>query len=195
MACARDCVICPFVNFWTRAAHFRISASDDSLEGITRLTLRELAARITFLDAQLKTAVTRLKRITEELAPNLIALHGVGPDTASTLLLTAGDNPERLRNERTVASLTGSCPVPASSGLVKKRYRLNRGGDRQANAALWRIALVRLSTDPTTREYVERRQSEGKTKVEPCAASSAPSPARSTTPYRKQRSVDSRSLT
>lgn len=156
----------PFRELLDTCGAFRISASDDSLEGITRLTLRELAARIAFLDAQLKTAVTRLKRITEELAPDLVALHGVGPDTASTLLLTAGDNPERLRNERTFASLTGSCPVPASSGLVKKRYRLNRGGDRQANSALWRIALVRLGTDPATRDYVERRQAEGKTKVE-----------------------------
>ena len=64
------------------------------------------------------------------------------------------------------ASLPGSCPVPASSGLVKKRYRLNRGGDRQANAALWRIALVRMGTDQTTRDYVDRRQAEGKTKLE-----------------------------
>ena len=93
-------------------------------------------------------------------------MYGVGPDTASTLLLTAGDNPDRLRRERSFASLTGSCPVPATSGLIKKRYRLNRGGDRQANAALWRIAMVRLSNDPGTRAYVERRQTEGKTKTE-----------------------------
>lgn len=92
-------------------------------------------------------------------------MHGVGPDTASTLLLTAGDNPDRLRNERTFASLTGSSPVPATSGQIKKRYRLNRGGDRQANAALWRIAMVRMSTDQSTRDYIARRQTEGKTKV------------------------------
>ena len=149
----------------TRAA-FRINADDDSLAGITRLTLRELAARVAFLDAQIKSTVVRLRRITTELAPELVAMRGVGPDTASTLLLTAGDNPDRLRSERSFASLTGSCPVPATSGLIQKRYRLNRGGDRQANAALWRIAMVRLSSDPTTREYLARRQTEGKTKVE-----------------------------
>lgn len=147
-------------------AAFRINADDDSLAGITRLTLRELAARVAFLDAQIKSTVVRLRRITTELAPELVAMRGVGPDTASTLLLTAGDNPDRLRSERSFASLTGSCPVPATSGLIQKRYRLNRGGDRQANAALWRIAMVRLSSDPTTREYVARRQTEGKTKVE-----------------------------
>ena len=147
-------------------AAFRVAADDDSLAGIIRLTVRELAGRVAFLDAQIKSTVIRLKRITEQFAPNLVAMYGVGPDTASTLLLTAGDNPDRLRNERAFASLTGSCPVPATSGLVKKRYRLNRGGDRQANAALWRIAMVRLSNDPTTRAYVERRQTEGKTKVE-----------------------------
>ena len=145
---------------------FRVAADDDSLAGIIRLTLRELAARVAFLDTQIKHAVVRLKRITEQFAPSLVAMYGVGPDTASTLLLTAGDNPDRLRSERSFASLTGSCPVPATSGLIKKRYRLNRGGDRQANAALWRIAMVRLSNDPATRAYVQRRQTEGKTKTE-----------------------------
>ena len=147
-------------------AAFRIRADDDSLEAITRLTLRELATRVAFLDVQLKTTVTRLRRITSALAPNLVARPGVGPDTASTLLLAAGDNPERLRNERAFASLSGSSPVPANSGQIQKRYRLNRGGDRQANAALWRIAIVRLSTDQSTRDYVARRQAEGKTKSE-----------------------------
>ena len=147
-------------------AAFRVKADDDSLAGIIRLTLRELAARIAFLDAQIKSTVVRLRRITEHLAPELVAMRGVGPDTASTLLLTAGDNPDRLHSERAFASLTGSCPVPANSGLIKKRYRLNRGGDRQANAALWRIAMVRLSSDPATRAYLDKRQAEGKTKVE-----------------------------
>ena len=137
-----------------------------TLAGIIGLTLRELASRVAFLDVQIKGAVVRLKRITEQLAPDLVAMHGVGPDTASTLLLTAGDNPDRPRSERSFASLTGSCPVPATSGLIRKHYRLNRGGDRQANPALWRIAMVRLSSDPTTREYLARRQIEGKTKIE-----------------------------
>jgi transposase len=145
---------------------FRIKADDDSLDAITRLSLRELADRIAFLDAQLKTVVNRLRRITTELAPELVAKPGIGPDTASTLLLTAGDNPDRLHNERAFASLVGSSPVPANSGQVQKRYRLNRGGDRQANAALWRIAMVRLSCDQPTRDYLAKRQAEGKTKSE-----------------------------
>ena len=147
-------------------AAFRVAADDDSLAGIIRLTLRELAARVAFLDTQIKHAVVHLQRITEHVAPDLVAMYGVGPDTASTLLLTAGDNPDRLRSERSFASLTGSCPVPATSGLIKTRHRLNRGGDRQANAALWRIAMVRLSNDPATRAYVQQRQTEGKTKTE-----------------------------
>ena len=147
-------------------AAFRIRADDDSLAAITRLTLRELAARIGFLDAQLKTTVARLRRITTELAPDLVAKRGVGPDTASTLLLTAGDNPDRLHSERAFASLVGSSPVAANSGQKQNRYRLNRGGDRQANAALWRIAMVRLSCDQPTRDYLAKRQAEGKTKSE-----------------------------
>ena len=91
-------------------AAFRITADDDSLASIIRLTLRELAARITFLGAQLKTTVTRLKRITDDLAPDLVAMRGVGPDTANTLLLTAGDNPDRC---------AASGPSPASPAALR----------------------------------------------------------------------------
>jgi len=97
---------------------FRIRTDDDGLGAITRLTLRELAARIAFLDARLKSTVARLRRITTALAPDLVAKRGVGPDTASTLLLTAGDNPNRLHHERAFASLVGSSPVPANSGQI-----------------------------------------------------------------------------
>ncbi len=81
--------------------------------------------------------VARLTRITKATAPDMIAVHGVGPDTASTLLISAGDNPHRLHSESSWAALLGSNPIPASSGKTT-RHRLNRGGDRQANAALWR---------------------------------------------------------
>ena len=107
----------------------------------------------------------RLKRITEQVAPALTTLKGVGPDVASTLLLAAGDNPERLANERSFASLCGVSPVQASSGKTH-RHRLNRGGDRQANAALWRIALVRLNCDQRTKDYLAKRVSDGKSKTE-----------------------------
>ena len=149
----------------TTCAAFRVRAQDDSLAAVTRLALRELAQRIQLLDEQLARTKTRLARITTSVAPQLVARKGVGPDTASAILLSAGDNPHRLRDERSFAALAGSNPIPASSGKTT-RHRLNRGGDRQLNAALWRIAIVRLATDPDTRAYLARRTGEGKTKTE-----------------------------
>ena len=96
----------------------------------------------------------------KDTAPSLLDLHGVGPDTAASLLVTAGDNPERLHNERSWAHLCGVTPIPASSGKVT-RWRLNRGGDRNANAALYRIVLTRMSSHDETRAYVTRRRQEG----------------------------------
>jgi transposase len=132
---------------------------------VTRLALRELAQRVEHLDAQLDRTTIRLRRITTAVAPELVAVKGVGPDVASTILVSAGDNPHRLRNEQCFAALAGSNPIPASSGKIN-RHRLNRGGDRHLNSALWRIAIVRLGQDPRTRSYLERRVSEGKTKPE-----------------------------
>ncbi len=107
----------------------------------------------------------RRRRITTTIAPELCAAFGVGPDTAAGLLMAAGDNPQRLRNEQSWAALLGSNPIEASSGKIV-RHRLNRGGDRQGNSALWRIVFVRMGNDPTTKAYVERRTKEGKTKSE-----------------------------
>jgi transposase len=149
----------------TTCAAFRVRDQDDSLASVTRLALRELAQRIQLLDAQLTRTKARLARITTALAPELMARKGVGPDTASAILISAGDNPQRLRGERSFAALAGSSPIPASSGKTT-RHRLNRGGDRQLNAALWRIAMVRLATDPNTRAYLARRTGEGKSKTE-----------------------------
>ena len=98
-------------------------------------------------------------------APGLLALHGVGPDTAALLLVAAGDHPERLRSEAAWAHLCGTAPIPASSGKVR-RHRLNRGGNREANHALWRIVITRMSSHPATRAYVERRTKEGLSKKE-----------------------------
>ncbi len=144
---------------------FRIGADDDSLAAVTRFALRKLAQRALFLAERLEQLKLRLKRITEQVAPALTALKGVGPDVASTLLLTAGDNPERLVSERSFASLCGVSPVQASSGKTR-RHRLNRGGDRHANAALWRITLVRLNCDPRTKDYLAKRITDGKSKTE-----------------------------
>lgn len=144
---------------------FRLAADDDSLNGITRLSLRDLAQRILFLDASREQIKNRIDRITKDLAPDLLAIKGVGPDVAATLLMTAGDNPERLRNEASFAALCGTNPIPASSGKTN-RHRLNRGGDRHANAALWRITIVRLNSDPRSKSYLARRIAEGKSKPE-----------------------------
>jgi len=98
-------------------------------------------------------------------APALVELTGIGPDTAAALLITAGDNPHRLRSEAAFAALCGTNPIPASSGKII-RYRLNRGGDRQANAALHRAVVTRSHWHEPTQAYVARRSAEGKTKAE-----------------------------
>jgi transposase len=145
-------------------AAFRPADRDD-LTSITKLALRGLARRVHDLDAELELLDARRRRITTAVAPDLVAAFGIGPDTASGLLLAAGDNPQRLRSERSWASLLAVHPIEASSGKVV-RHRLNRGGDRHGNSALWRIVMVRMGNDPTTKAYVERRTKEGKSKAE-----------------------------
>ena len=103
--------------------------------------------------------------ILDESASELVATHGVGYETAAQLLITAGDNPQRLCGERSFAALCGSSPVKASSGKTK-RHRLNRGGDRAANSALWAIVRTRMATHPPTIAYVKRRTGDGLSKQE-----------------------------
>jgi len=128
-------------------------------------TLRLLARRWTALGEEVRELDTQLARLAKQAAPRLLARFGVGPQTAATLLATAGDNPTRLRNEAAMAALCGVSPLSASSGKVC-RHRLNRGGERQANNALWTIAMVRMHSDARTREYVARRTREGLSKKE-----------------------------
>ncbi|MFC3472271.1 transposase [Massilia oculi] len=123
-------------------------------------TLRLLARRWLMLKAELKELDSQLKQLTLQFAPNLREQFGVGPLTAATLIITAGDNPERLRSEAALAALCGVNPIQASSGKTT-RHRLNRGGNRQANNALWTIAMVRMRSEPRTRAYVEKRTTEG----------------------------------
>ena len=127
----------------------------------TRIALRELGRRAQFLDQQLERLDGQLiiPLITTR-APSLLALHGIGPDTAATLLVAAGDQPERLRSEAAWAHLCAAAPIPASSGKTT-RHRLNPGGDRQANHALWRIVITRMKSHPPTRAYVDRRSKAG----------------------------------
>ena len=101
----------------------------------------------------------------QETAPELLGVYGVGIDTAAALLVAAGDNPERLHSEAAWAHLCGVSPLEASSGKVT-RHRLNRGGDRQANRALWHIVITRLVSDPRTQAYMERRVKDGRSKSE-----------------------------
>jgi len=131
----------------------------------TLLSLRELGRRAQFLDAQLARLDELIVPLVTVRAPGLLALYGVGPDTAAILLVAAGDHPERLRSEAAWAHLCGTAPLSASSGKVT-RYRLNPGGDRQANHALYRIVITRLSWHPPTRAYASRRTKEGLSKKE-----------------------------
>src|SRR5690349_4380884 len=131
----------------------------------TRIALRELGRRAQFLDGQLTRLDELIVPLVTARAPGLLALHGVGPDTAALLLIAAGDHPERLRSEAAWAHLCAVAPIPASSGKVT-RHRLNPGGNREANHALWRIVITRMSSHPPTRAYVERRTAEGLSKKE-----------------------------
>ena len=131
----------------------------------TRIALRELGRRVQFLDAQLTRLDELIIPLVTARAPALLALHGIGPGTAALLLIAAGDHPGRLRSEAAWAHLCAAAPVPASSGKTT-RHRLNRGGNREANHALWRIVITRMNSHPPTRAYVERRTAEGLSKPE-----------------------------
>ena len=144
----------------SEAANMRPRPGSDPVTYTTNLVIRGLARRIQTLKSETKTIDHALTQLIEEPAPSLLDLHGVGTDTAASLLVAAGDNPDRLHSERSWAHLCGTTPLPASSGKTT-RHRLNRGGDRQANAALHRIVLTRMSSHPETRIYVARRRAEG----------------------------------
>src|ERR1035441_8629178 len=131
----------------------------------TRIALRELGRRAEFLDGQIVCLDALIVPLVTGHAPGLMALHGVGSDTAALLLVAAGDHPERLRSEAAWAHLCAAAPIPASSGKTI-RHRLNPAGDRQASHALWRIVLTPMNSHPPTRAYVERRTAEGLSKKE-----------------------------
>lgn len=142
---------------------FRPAGELDDPVCAVKIALRRLARRYQQLDEEIKDADKEIGPLVTQAAPRLIALPGVGPETAGQLLASAGDNPGRLRSEASFAHLRGVAPVPASSGRTH-RHRLNRGGDRAANNALHTIVLVRINYDQRTREYVARRTAEGMAK-------------------------------
>ena len=145
-----------------RCRNFRLSRLDDPTAA-AKYALRSLARRYLRLSEEVRDLGAELKRLTRSVAPTLANTFGVGTSTAATLLVAVGSNTDRLRNEAAFASLCGVNPIPASSGKTN-RHRLNRGGDRQANAALHRIVIVRLCHDPRTQAYMRRRTSEGMSK-------------------------------
>ena len=131
-----------------------------------RHILRALAQRWLALHDEIKVHGAHLAKLTKAAAPGLVAAFGIGPDCAAELLVTAGDNAERIRSDAALAKLCGACPIPASSGKTTGRHRLNRGGNRQANAALYRVIVVRMRWHPPTLAYVARRTAEGLSKKE-----------------------------
>jgi transposase len=130
-----------------------------------KATLRALARRWLMLDAEIESHDADLDTLTTACAPTLKEAHGMSTGTAAEMLILVGDNPERIRSEAAFAKLCGACPIPASSGKTS-RHRLNRGGHRQANAALYRVVIIRMRSHPPTLDYVRRRTAEGKGKME-----------------------------
>ncbi|TQM69277.1 transposase [Actinomadura hallensis] len=130
-----------------------------------KIALRSPARRHQQLTAEIADLDELLEPLVAAINPGLVAANGVGTDVAGQLLVTTGDNHDRLRSEAAFAMLCGAAPIPASSGKTN-RHRLNRGGDRQANKALYRVVICRLRWDPRTRAYMERRTKDGLSKKE-----------------------------
>jgi transposase len=150
-----------------RCARLRLENSDvlDDPYLALKTALRRLAHRIQALDTEIGAVDADLATLISAVAPHTIALFGVGTDVAGQLLVTAGDNPDRLHNEAAFARLCGVAPIPASSGRTD-RHRLHRGGDRQANRALYMATIVRLGRHQPTRDYMTRRREQGLSKRE-----------------------------
>lgn len=130
-----------------------------------RHALSAMAKRWLQLHQEIETHSQHLSTLTQKAAPELVQTYGVGPDTAAEMLIAFGDNQNRVRSEAAFAKLCGVCPLPASSGKTQ-RHRLNRGGNRQANAALFRVVIVRMRWHQPTKAYVARRTSQGLSKRE-----------------------------
>ena len=127
----------------------------------TLLAIRTLGRRVSYLDDELCELNAAMRPLVDRTAPGLLAVHGVGYDVTAKLLMAAGDNPERLTNEAAFAHLCGVAPLEASSGKTR-RHRLNRGGNRQANNALYLIVITRMRSHQPTKDYVARRRADGK---------------------------------
>lgn len=141
---------------------FSIATADAAM----RHVLGSLARRWLLLHEEIKIHSKHLKKQTKAVAPRLVEAVGVGLDIAAEMLITAGDNTDRVRSEAAFAKMCGACPIPAGSGKTNGRHRLYRGGNRQANAALYRAVIVRMRWHQPTIDYVARRTAEGLSKRE-----------------------------
>ncbi len=148
-----------------KASRFRCEVEPADPTAATKFALRSVARRYQQLSEEIAVLEEQIERLVREASPEFMALEGVGPDTAATLMIVAGDNPERLHSEAAFAHLCGAAPVEASSGKVV-RHRLNPHGNREANRALYVVALNRMRRDVRTQAYVARRTAEGKSKRE-----------------------------
>ena len=138
--------------------------ADIALHGV-KTTAVILARRVHALDDELAVLDEQIGLLVKAAAPELLNIFGVGADTAAVLLVTAGDNPERITSEAKWAMLCGIAPIPATTGLIKDQFRLNNAGNRHANNAIWRIVITRLGQhEPRTVAYMNRRLAEGKSK-------------------------------
>jgi transposase len=156
------------IGLSTRALIVRcaeLPEASDETDAAVVPTLRTLARRIHHLADEIADLLARITSTVQATAANLLDQYGVGPDSAAILLIAAGDNPDRVTSESAFAALCGVSPVEMSSGKTRRR-RLNRGGNRQANAALYRIVSTRLRVEPRTREYAARRTQDGRSKRE-----------------------------
>jgi transposase len=150
----------------TEAARLRPAGGGDPVLTATKASLCSLARRVQGLDDELAELDARIETLLIAHCPELLARFGVGPDTAAALVVCAGDNPERLHSEPAWAHLCGVSPIPAGSGKTSGRVRVDYAGDRQANAALWRIVMVRIAHHPETKTYFARKVQEGRPKHE-----------------------------
>ena len=155
----------PLAELVATAARLRPDPVPATPTDAAKFALRLVAGRWLQLTEEITELDTHLERLVATVAPALVAVKGVGTQTAAVLLVAAGDNPERLRSEGAFAHLCGVAPIPASSGKTT-RHRLSRGGNRQANSALYLIAVGRMAWHAPTRAYVKRRTTQGKTKAE-----------------------------
>lgn len=148
-----------FADTVRACARLRPGAGTDT-RATCKTSLRCVARRWEHLDAEDRELTAQIAALVAREAPELLQVFGVGPDVAAALLITVGDNPARMGSEASFAALCGISPIPASSGKTR-RHRLNRGGDRQANAAIHVVALARRRSDPRTRAYIAKRTAEG----------------------------------